>query len=84
MLRASEMSDCRCWGSSAGRGRWTIFDFEPVREITSRASSAMVNSFGLPMFTGPVKSSGVSSIMRTMTSIRSSMYWNGRLCPPSP
>lgn len=44
----------------------------------------MVNSFGLPMFTGLVKSSGVSFIMRTMPSIRSSMYWNERLCPPSP
>ena len=37
MLRASEMSGCRCWGSSAGRGRWTIFDRVPVSEITSRA-----------------------------------------------
>ena len=48
------------------------------------ASSLMVNSCGLPMFTGPVKSSGVRSIMRTIPSMKSSMYWNERVCSPSP
>ena len=58
-LGASVMSGWRCVGSSAGSGRCTIFEREPVSSITSSASSRIVNSPGLPRLTGPVKSSGV-------------------------
>ena len=34
-----------------------IFDFDPVNSTTFWASSSMVNSPGLPRFTGPVNSS---------------------------
>ncbi len=58
-------------GSSLGRGLCIRSDFEPVSSMTFSASSLMVNSLGLPVLTGPVKSSGVS-MSRTKASIRSS------------
>ena len=51
---ASEMSGRRRLGSSTGSGRYSISDEEPVIASTLVASSSMVNSFGLPMFTGPL------------------------------
>ena len=48
------MSGRRCLGSSPGRGRWMIFELEPVCLIASSASCKMVNSPGLPMLTGPI------------------------------
>ena len=51
--RASVMSGWRWVGSSVGSGSNTISDDEPVTSSTAWASSRIVNSFGLPMLTGP-------------------------------
>ena len=67
---ASVMSGRRRVGSSAGNGRLTNLLDEPVNSITCSANSRMVNSVGLPMLTGPVKSS--TFIMRMIASTKSS------------
>lgn len=52
------ISGQRCVGSSSGKS-WNMMDEdEPVNSITKLANSAMVVSIGLPMFIGPVTSSG--------------------------
>ncbi len=51
-VRALVRSGLRCVGSSAGSGRWTISDFDPVTSIASSASWRMVNSLSLPMLVG--------------------------------
>src|ERR1700682_6373523 len=51
-LRARVMSGRRCFGSSIGRGRWTIPLFEPARRMIVSASSSTVTSLGLPRLTG--------------------------------
>ena len=53
-LRALVISGLRCLGSSPGSGRWMIFDLEPTCLMHSSASCLIVNSPGLPMFTGPM------------------------------
>ena len=68
---ANVMSGLRCFGSSLGNGRNTMVDLDPVKRMTSSASSSMVNSTGLPRLTGPT-TSGPEFIMRTKPSIRSS------------
>ena len=80
---ASVISGCRCLGSSFGNDLNTIFEEEPVMAIIFFANSCIENSFGLPRFTGPVKSSSVSIIL-IIPSIRSSIYWKLRVCFPSP
>src|SRR5664280_2699606 len=57
---ARVISGRRCLGSSAGRGRWMIFDFEPVILMIFPARSPTDTSTGLPILTGPVKVSGVA------------------------
>src|SRR5262249_23505384 len=42
------MSGRRCFGSSVGSGRWTIFDEDPARPMVISASSLIVNSTGFP------------------------------------
>ena len=56
--RARVISGWRWRGSSWGKGAWTSGEREPVSSRTASASSIIVNSPGLPMFTGPVRSSG--------------------------
>jgi hypothetical protein len=68
---ASVMSGRRRSGSSTGSGFSTSFDFEPESSSVSSASCRIVNSPGLPMFTGPTKSSG-PFIIRIIPSTRSS------------
>ena len=80
---ASVISGCRCLGSSFGNDLNTIFEEEPVMAIIFSANSCIENSFGLPRFTGPVKSPSVSIIL-LIPSIRSSIYWKLRVCVPSP
>src|SRR5512133_2853527 len=70
---ASEISGFRCLGSSWGRGRYTIFDFDFVIFIIMSARAEIVISTGFPRFTGPVKLSGVS-INVMSPSIKSSTY----------
>jgi hypothetical protein len=54
-------------GSSLGRGLKMILELDFVSEITFSASATMVNSFGFPIFIGPITSSGVhSSLMRAL------------------
>src|SRR6266851_3643618 len=60
-----------------------IFDEVPANSIASDASCRIVNSSGLPILTGPVKSSALF-IMRTRASMMSSTYANDRVCLPSP
>jgi GDP-L-fucose synthase len=50
--RARSMSGWRCSGSSSGSGFLTICDLDPESAITLSASSAIVNSSGLPRFIG--------------------------------
>ncbi|MNL74250.1 hypothetical protein D3C87_1998590 [compost metagenome] len=49
--------------------------------MTCLAKSRIVNSTGLPMFTGSVTP---ESIRRRMPSTRSETYWKLRVCCPSP
>eukprot|EP01139_Manchomonas_bermudensis_P000525 Amastigsp_a543_1313.p3 type:complete len:110 gc:universal Amastigsp_a543_1313:1043-714(-) len=81
--RASVMSGLRCVGSSTGTGRFTSFAAVPESSMTICASSRMVYSSGLPVLTGPRNPESLF-IMRIMASIRSSTYWNERVCEPSP
>ena len=55
---AIAISGRRCRGSSCGNGRCTTRDCEPVSATTRSASSRIVNSPGLPRFTGPITSVG--------------------------
>src|SRR3989344_3316060 len=52
---AKEISGFLCFGSSAGSGLNFIVLPLCVSAITFSANSFMVNSVGLPKFTGPVK-----------------------------
>src|SRR6185295_2340496 len=54
---ARVMLGCRCFGSSAGNGRYLNPELAPQIAITSSASCLIVNSSGLPRFTGSCKSS---------------------------
>ena len=54
--RAREISGQRCLGSSAGSGRYSSREREPVRDMISSATSLMVISAGLPRLTGSGKS----------------------------
>ena len=54
---ARVMSGRRRTGSSCGSGWKTISDVEPASSLTIVASSRIVNSPGLPRFTGPTSSS---------------------------
>ena len=55
LARAGDVGPARV-GSSTGSGSNTISDVEPVTSITMSASSSIVNSSGLPMFTGSIQS----------------------------
>ena len=67
--RASVMSGLRCSGSSAGSGRaLMIVDLLPDSSTVISASSRIVNSPGLPMFTGPVTSLGAFMSARNPSS----------------
>ena len=72
------MSGHRCRGSSSGSGSATSFEDEPVSVMIFVARSRMVSSAGLPRFTGPLTSRGVS-LIRSKPSTRSSMKQNARL-----
>ena len=66
--RAIVMSGCRSFGSSDGRARCSIDELEPVSSITRSASSIIVNSSGLPMFTGPTTGPSSSASSRRTSS----------------
>jgi hypothetical protein len=59
--RARDVRLATC-GSSVGSGLKTIWLFEPVILIMSRAISSIVISWGLPMLTGSVTSDSISAM----------------------
>jgi hypothetical protein len=57
------MSGRRCFGSSAGKGQYTIGTLLPVRSLTSAASSNILNSSGFPKLTGLKYSTLISPVI---------------------
>jgi len=72
------ISGLRWRGSSAGKGRNTIRDLEPVRAMIFCARSRIMLSDGFPRLIGPVTVSGVS-ISRINPSTRSSTKQKDRV-----
>ena len=66
------------------QGPWTSSELEPVRSRTASASSIIVNSPGLPRFTGPASASGVRAVHQPHEAVNAIIHLESKAHPLPP